>query len=75
MAELVLKSAVSKRGENDYLVVMFINQTMFYPRDALFVNYAAPFIHGMLPYANNESSEVFDIIKAGRRVKIKGYRQ
>jgi len=25
--------------------------------------------------ANNESSEVFDIIKPGRRVKIKGYRQ
>jgi len=28
-----------------------------------------------LPVANNESSEVFDIIKPGRRVKIKGYRQ
>jgi len=27
------------------------------------------------PDANNESSEVFDIIKPGRRVKIKGYRQ
>jgi len=26
------------------------------------------------PVANNESSEVFDIIKPGRRVKIKGYR-
>jgi len=26
-------------------------------------------------YANNESSEVFDIIKPGRRVKIKGYMQ
>jgi len=25
--------------------------------------------------ANNESSEVFDIINPGRRVKIKGYRQ
>jgi len=25
--------------------------------------------------ANNESSEVFDIIKPGRRVEIKGYRQ
>jgi len=25
--------------------------------------------------ANNESSEVFDIIKPGQRVKIKGYRQ
>jgi len=25
--------------------------------------------------ANNESSEAFDIIKPGRRVKIKGYRQ
>jgi len=25
--------------------------------------------------ANNESSEVFDIIKPGHRVKIKGYRQ
>jgi len=28
-----------------------------------------------LPSANNESSEVFDIIKPGRRVKIKGYRR
>jgi len=27
------------------------------------------------PLANNESSEVFDIIKPGGRVKIKGYRQ
>jgi len=27
------------------------------------------------PFANNELSEVFDIIKPGRRVKIKGYRQ
>jgi len=26
---------------------------------------------GSQPYANNESSEVFDIIKAGRRVEIK----
>jgi len=25
--------------------------------------------------ANNESSKVFDIIKPGRRVKLKGYRQ
>jgi len=25
--------------------------------------------------ANNESSEVFDIIKPGQRVKIKGHRQ
>jgi len=25
--------------------------------------------------ANNESSEVFDIIKPGRRVKLNGYRQ
>jgi len=24
--------------------------------------------------ANNESSEIFDIIKPGRRVEIKGYR-
>jgi len=31
--------------------------------------------YGRLPYANNESSEVFDIIKPGRRVKINGYRQ
>jgi len=30
---------------------------------------------GRLLGANNESSEVFDIIKPGRRVKIKGYRQ
>jgi len=28
-----------------------------------------------LPLANNESPEVFDIIKPGRRVKIKGHRQ
>jgi len=27
------------------------------------------------PIANNESSEGFDIIKPGRRVKIKSYRQ
>jgi len=27
------------------------------------------------PGANNESSEVLDIIKPGRRVKVKGYRQ
>jgi len=27
------------------------------------------------PYANNESSEVFDIFKPGQRDKIKGYRQ
>jgi len=27
------------------------------------------------PEANKESSEVFDIIKPGRKVKIKGYRQ
>jgi len=28
-----------------------------------------------LRFANNESSEVYDIIKPGRSVKIKGYRQ
>jgi len=41
------------------------------------------FSHSLDPYvksntpqrANNESSEVFDIIKPGRRVKIKGHRQ
>jgi len=26
----------------------------------------------LVPHANNESSEIFDIIKHGRRVKIKG---
>jgi len=42
--------------------------------------YLELFINGLYarhctPAANNESSEVFDIIKPGRRVKIKGYRQ
>jgi len=32
-------------------------------------------LHEVAPRANNESSEVFDIIKPGWRVKIKGYRQ
>jgi len=31
--------------------------------------------HIVAPGANNESSEVFDIIKPVRRAKIKGYRQ
>jgi len=30
---------------------------------------------GSATEANNESSEVFEIIKPGRTVKIKGYRQ
>jgi len=41
-------------------------------------NYARRQLRGAgnhLPQANNESSEVFDIIKPGRRVKIKGYSQ
>jgi len=33
------------------------------------------YIEKAAPHANNESSEVFDIIKPGRRVQIKGYRQ
>jgi len=35
------------------------------------------FLRLVLTYrvANNESSEVFDILKPGRRVRIKGHRQ
>jgi len=44
----------------DYLVRFFPNP--FYPPPLALL-------------LNNESSEIFDIIKPGRKVKLKGYRQ
>jgi len=44
-------------------------------RNALGISSSSMVTGNVLQDANNESSEVFDIIKPGRRVKIKGYRQ
>jgi len=40
-----------------------------------FSNVSFPVTQDCIRAANNESSEVFDIIQPGRRVKLKGYRQ
>jgi len=63
-------------GFNQLLsVIYYIHLSRVRSKTERLVAFIAKHSLTTIPGANDESSEVFDIIKPGRRVKIKGHRQ